>query len=74
MKYLNKVKLLDNHQYGFRAGHNTTQPLIHFLDKIYNALNKAIHTYTLGLFIDVTKAFNTCDINLLLKKLDHMDS
>ena len=71
MNYLNKFKLLYNHQYGFRAGHNTTQPLIHFLDKIYNALNKPQSEYTLGLFIDLTKAFDTCDINILLKKLDH---
>ena len=71
MNYLNKFKLLYNHQYGFRAGHNTTQPLIHFLDKIYNAVNKPQSEYTLGLFIDLTKAFDTCDINILLKKLDH---
>ena len=38
MKYINKYKLLFEHQYGFRAGHNTTQPIMHFLDKIFGAL------------------------------------
>ena len=71
MNYLNKFKLLYNHQYGFRAGHNTTQPLTHFLDKIYNALNKPQSEFTLGLYIDLIKAFDTCDINIFKKKLDH---
>ena len=54
MKYLNKFKLLYEHQYGFRAKHNTTQPLIHFLHKIYNTLNKPVSEYTPGIFIDLT--------------------
>ena len=40
MQYRNKFKLLYEHQYRFRAKHNATQPLIHFLDKICQALNK----------------------------------
>ena len=45
-------------------------PLIHFLDKIYQALNKP-EKFTLEIFIDLTKAFHTCDIDILLKRLDH---
>ena len=71
MRYLNKFALLYEHQYGFRARYNTTQPLIHLIDKIYNALNKPDSEFTLGIFIDLTKAFDTCDTNILLSKLAH---
>ena len=67
MKYLNKFKLLYEHQYGFKANYNTTQPSIHFLD-FYLALNKPESEYTLGIFIDLTKAFDTCDINIYYSK------
>ena len=47
MKYLKKFKLLYKHHYSFSAKHNTTQPSIHFLAKIYNALNKPVSEYTI---------------------------
>ena len=71
MKYINKYRLLYEHQYGFRAGYNTTQPIQHLLDKIFNTLNSDENYYTLAIFIDLTKAFDTCDIDILLSKLDH---
>ena len=71
MKYLNKFRILYDHQYGFRSKHNTLHPMLHFLNKIYDSLNKDTPEYTLGIFIDLKKAFDTCDKNILLSKLDH---
>jgi hypothetical protein len=72
MRYLNKFKLLYENQFGFRAGFNTTQPVIHLLDKIFNALNNPDENkFTLAIFIDLTKAFDTCDPDILLYKLNH---
>ena len=46
--FLNKHKSLYKHQYGFRKAHNTSHPIIHFLDKIYKSLNKDGPEYTLS--------------------------
>ena len=59
--FLTAHNILYKHQYGFRAKHNTSQPVLHFADKIYNALNQNTPAKTLSIFIDLKKAFNTVD-------------
>ena len=69
--FLNKFKYFYKHQYGFRKRHNTSHPIIHFLDKIYDSLNKNNPEYTLSVFIDLKKAFDTVDHKILIQKMDH---
>lgn len=70
MKYLNKYKILYEHQYGFREKRDTSQPIMQLLNKIYQGLNKENSEYTISIFIDLKKAFDTCDLEILLKKMD----
>ena len=67
--FLNKNNILSNNQYGFRAGHSTQQVVIELVDKISQAIERK--EYTVGLFLDLYRAFNTVNHHILLGKLEH---
>ena len=69
--FLRVNDILYKHQYGFRREHNTSHPVLHFLNNIYEALNNEVPKYCLGIFLDLKKAFDTVDRKILLKKLAH---
>jgi hypothetical protein len=70
-RFIDKYSILYSHQYGFRTKHDTSHPLLQFLDKIYQGLKKDESEYTLGVFLDLKKAFDTVDFEILLGKLNH---
>jgi hypothetical protein len=67
MEYLNNYDLLSKDQFGFRPNHSTYHPMMDILVKAANALNKKKHM--LIIFCDLKKAFDTCDVDVLLGKL-----
>ena len=60
--------ILYSKQFGFQEGHSTEHAIIQLIDQINNSFEK--NHYTLGIFIDLSKAFDTVDHNILIKKLN----
>ena len=55
-------------QFGFQTGISTEHATVKLVDQIYESFEK--DNYTLGVFIDLSKAFDTVDHTVLIKKLE----
>ena len=69
VKFLEKYLIFFQFQFGFRKGHSTILALIEIVDSIRRFIDGG--NYVLGLFVDLTKAFDTVDHDILLYKLNH---
>ena len=67
MEILNEQKILYCKQYGLRKGFSTAHAIINVNNK--SAIDNK--QCVCGVFIDLQKAFDTVDQNILLEKIQH---
>ena len=68
-EFLSKNHLLYKKQYGFRTDHSTYMAVIDFINAVTKAIDQNMNT--VGIFMDLSKAFDTIDHDILLSKLYH---
>ena len=66
-KFLTDNEILNPNQFGFRKGFSTDFAIIQTYDKIIESLSNKTHI--IGVFMDLSKAFDTINHKILLEKL-----
>ena len=69
VSYLCRKRILYAKQFGFRPGYSTYMALLDFCDRIANAFENK--EFVVGIFLDLSKAFDCISHDILLEKLNY---
>ena len=67
IEFIDKHGILSNAQYGFRKCHSTHHAVLDIINQIHSNIDNKL--YTCAIFLDLKKAFDTVNHDILLKKL-----
>ena len=67
--FLTAMNVIYDKQFGFRKNHSTTHAINYSVNKILSEIESKNHV--IGIFVDLSKAFDTIDHQKLLTKLEH---
>jgi hypothetical protein len=68
MAYLDRSNILSDHQYGFRRGRSCEMALLRLTNYVVKSVEA--RNFTVGIFIDIRKAFDCVPFPQLLRKLN----
>ena len=68
LEYIDQKQMLQDTTSGYRKGHSTTSVLLCYRDRIIRAMKNG--ELTLITFADFSKAFDTVDYSIVIRKLN----
>ena len=70
LDFLNKNEILVKNKFGFREKHSTYMAILDLVDKMSQKIDSK--NYSIGIFIDLSKAFDTINHKILIENWNIM--
>ena len=69
-EFLNKENIISQNQYAFRTRLSTSDATLDFTNRCTDSFKYRL--YTIAVYLDLSKAFDTCNKDIMVRKLDRL--